>query len=198
VGVDRYGPAGILLLVLLLAGCDSDSSANPPAITEKALPAALAEAVPRTATMALPERTNNAWEMAPFQLRDLEGNLRTLADWKGRVIMMNFWASWCAPCQYEIPEFVHYQKDYGEKGLQIVGIGVDARRKLANVARSLEINYPVLVLEPSVSRGLMAKWGNDTGIIPYTVVIARDGRISYIHRGQMGQEEFDTYVKPLL
>lgn len=196
-GADRVWPAGILLVLAALGGCDS-SGGSASASAEKA-PAAPAEATaPRTATTALPERTNNAWEMSPFQLRDLEGNLRTLADWKGRVIMMNFWASWCAPCQYEIPEFVHYQQEYGKKGLQIIGIGVDARRKLANVARSLEINYPVLVLEPSVSRQLMARWGNDTGIIPYTVVIARDGRIKYIHRGQMGQEEFDTYVKPLL
>jgi len=136
--------------------------------------------------------------MTPFQLRDLKGELHTLSDWKGKVIMMNFWASWCSPCQYEIPEFVHYQQQYGKEGLQIIGIGVDEKRKLANVARSLGINYPVLVLEPSVSRQLMSKWGNDTGIIPYTVVIARDGRIKYIHRGQMGGEEFDTYVKPLL
>ena len=82
--------------------------------------------------------------------------------------------------------------------MQLVGIGVDDKRKLANVARSLEINYPVLILEPSAARPLLTRWGNTTGIIPYTVVIDRDGRIKYIHRGQMGQEEFDTYVKPLL
>jgi len=185
-----------LLVVLTSAGCDAGSDASAPESGKRAT-AARTE-MPATASTALPERTNNAWEITPFRLRDLEGKLHGLEDWKGRVIMMNFWASWCAPCQYEIPEFVHYQEEYGGKGLQIIGIGVDEKRKLANVARSLEINYPVLVLEPSAARPLMSRWGNDTGIIPYTVVIARDGRIKYIHRGQMEQEDFDTYVKPLL
>jgi len=196
--VDRVRLACFLLGLGVLVGCDTGGYADASATVEKSPEAPMESAAPRTATTALPERTNNAWEMTPFQLRDLQGDLHTLADWKGKVIMMNFWASWCAPCQYEIPEFVHYQQQYGNKGLQVIGIGVDEKRKLANVARSLGINYPVLVLEPSVSRQLMSKWGNDTGIIPYTVVIARNGRIKYIHRGQMGQEEFDTYVKPLL
>ena len=189
----------LLFVAVLLAGCGNGGSGATAAAPERPAQSAVEPpAAPRTATTTLPERTNNAWEMAPFRLRDLRGELHSLSDWKGKVIMMNFWASWCSPCQYEIPEFVHYQQQYGKDGLQIIGIGVDEKRKLANVARSLEINYPVLVLEPSVSRQLMSKWGNDTGIIPYTVVIARDGRIKYIHRGQMGQEEFDTYVKPLL
>ena len=189
---------GLLLLTVALAGCEAGSGTTASKAGQVTQQPAEAREAPRTATTALPERTNNAWEMTPFQLRDLQGDLHSLSDWKGKVIMMNFWASWCSPCQYEIPEFVHYQQQYGAKGLQIIGIGVDEKRKLANVARSLAINYPVLVLEPSVSRQLMSKWGNDTGIIPYTVVIARDGRIKYIHRGQMGQEEFDTYVRPLL
>lgn len=155
-------------------------------------------ASPKTASMALPEKTNNAWEMNPFHLRDLQGKMRSLEDWKGKVIMMNFWASWCGPCQYEIPEFVAYQEKYADKGLQLIGIGVDEQRKLANVARTLGMNYPVLVLDPAASGRLMAKWGNDTGIIPHTVVIAKDGRIKYIHRGQMDEEVFNTYVLPLL
>ena len=181
-----------LFLTLLLSACDAgvEASGKDGGIQ--------AGSPPKTATTALPERTNNAWEMAPFHLEDLDGVKHSLEDWKGKVIMMNFWASWCSPCQYEIPEFVHYQKTYADRNLQLVGIGVDEKRKLANVARSLGINYPVLVLNPMDSRQLMRKWGNDTGIIPYTVVIARDGRIKYIHRGQMDQEAFDTNVLPLL
>ncbi len=181
-----------LVLALLLAGCGSSVDASAKDDREQE------PAPPKTTTTALPERTNNAWEMAPFQLEDLNGVKHSLEDWKGKVIMMNFWASWCGPCQYEIPEFVQYQKTYGDRNLQLLGIGVDEKRKLANVARSLGINYPVLVLSPMDSRQLMRKWGNDTGIIPYTVVIASNGRIKYIHRGQMDEEAFNTYVKPLL
>ena len=179
-------------LVLLLAACDAGVEASGKDNgMEKPAPA-------KTATTALPERTNNAWEMTPFHLEDLDGVKHSLEDWKGKVIMMNFWASWCGPCQYEIPEFVHYQKTYADRNLQLVGIGVDEKRKLANVARSLGINYPVLVLNPMDSRRLMRKWGNESGIIPYTVVIASNGRIKYIHRGQMDEEAFNTHVLPLL
>jgi len=178
-------------LLAALVGCEGGDGAAASSKVVEAPP-------PRTTTTTLPEATNDAWEMAPFQLRDLQGDLHTLADWKGKVILLNFWASWCSPCQYEIPDFVRYQRELGERGLQIVGIGVDAKRKLANVARTLGINYPVLVLEPAVSRRLMAQWGNDTGIIPYTVVIARDGRIKYMHRGILDALAFDTHVRPLL
>jgi peroxiredoxin len=193
--VDRFGILLIASLVLAaLGGCDNQLNASaPPAQVVAAKPAA-----EKTVTTALPEKTNNAWEMAPFSLKDLDGKQHSLDEWKGKVIMMNFWASWCSPCQYEIPEFVLYQREFGGKNLQIVGIGVDDRRKLANVARSLGINYPVLVLAPQNARGLMRKWGNETGIIPYTVVIAADGRIKYIHRGQMSGDDFNEYVLPLL
>ena len=155
---------------------------------------------PRTTTIALPQKTNNAWEMPVFELKGLDGRMHRLADWKGKVIMLNFWASWCAPCQYEIPEFVAYQERYGAKGLQVIGLGIDQERKLRNVARTLGINYPVLVADPSVrgNADLLSQWGNSEQIVPYTVVIAPSGRMVYIHRGRMGEEEFDRYVKPLL
>lgn len=190
----------VFLGLLLSAGCSSEEA---PGKAAREIPAQPTDSVnnrktPKTASMALPERTNNAWEMNPFYLKDLQGNMHTLEDWKGKVIMMNFWASWCGPCQYEIPEFVQYQRQYGDNGLQLIGIGVDEKRKLQNVARSLGMNYPTLVLEPSAAGKLMRKWGNDAGVIPHTVVIAQDGRIKYIHRGQMDEEAFNTYVLPLL
>jgi len=152
----------------------------------------------KTRTTALPERTNNAWEMKPFHLQGLDGRTHSLDEWKGNVIMLNFWATWCAPCQYEIRDFVKYQAKYGPKGLQIIGLGLDEARKLSNVKRTLGINYPVLVADPIENAGLLAQWGNEKQIVPYTVVIARDGRMKYIHRGQMDDAAFEEYVLPLL
>ena len=197
--IERLAALFVLLSMGLVVGCDRGEGRTSPTAAQAEVPeTAAAAGAPRTATTVLPDRTNNAWALTPFKLRGLDGRLHTLDEWKGKVIMMNFWASWCAPCQYEIPEFVDYQKRYGDKGLQLIGIGVDEQRKLANVARSLHINYPVLVLEPSAARPLMARWGNDTGIIPYTVIIDRDGTIRYIHRGTFDHEAFQTYVEPLL
>jgi len=135
-----------------------------------------------------------------LMLTDLDGHPHRLSDYRGRRLLLNFWASWCAPCQYEIPEFVKYQSEYGKRGLQIVGIGIDEERKLRNVARSLGINYPVLIIDPGdpEQTGILSQWGNDKQYIPYSVVIRKDGRITYIHRGVLDEEAFKEYVRPLI
>ncbi|RTZ59600.1 MAG: TlpA family protein disulfide reductase [Gammaproteobacteria bacterium] len=151
-------------------------------------------------TTALPSKSASAWDQPRFELKGLDGKTHSLDEWKGKVILMNFWASWCAPCQYEIPEFVKYQKQYGDRGLQIIGIGIDEEKKLRNVARSLDINYPVLVADPGdpAHIKILEQWGNEKQFIPYTVVIRKDGRISYIHRGMLDEEAFKEYVRPVL
>lgn len=152
----------------------------------------------KTATLRLPEKTNNIWQMKSFELPATDGKNHTLADWKGKVILLNFWASWCAPCQFEVPRFVRYQKNYADEGLQIVGIGLDEINKLKNVERSLEMNYPSMVV-PQINGGpLLEKFGNDQGIVPYTVVIDKNGTITYIHRGVMEDEDFKEFVLPLI
>lgn len=143
-------------------------------------------------------KTNNAWEMPAFRLEGLDGKLHRLDEWRGKVILLNFWASWCAPCQYEIRELIEYQSQLGGQGLQIVGMGVDEPRKLSNVARTLGINYPVLIADPDGSGKLMRQWGNRTGVVPYNVLIAPDGRIRYIHRGPLDRQAFESRVLPLL
>lgn len=163
------------------------------------VPATTAPAAhPRTTTTTLPIKTNNAWDLPAFQLPGLDGQSHSLSDWKGKVILLNFWASWCAPCQAEIKDFVRYQDQYGERGLQIVSLGLDEARKLGNVQRTLGINYPVLVADPVNDAGILDDWGNAKQIVPYTVVIGRDGRLNYIHRGQLDDNSFREFVLPLL
>lgn len=149
-----------------------------------------------------PERLSNsatsAWDLPSFSLPDLDDQLHSLVEWKGKVIMLNFWATWCPPCQDEIPDFISYQNDYGAKGLQIVGVGIDEKHKLNNFVRRIGINYPVLVANGTVSDKVMADWGNNVNMLPYTVIIDRDGLIIYIQRGQFGDEEFEEIVLPLL
>jgi peroxiredoxin len=152
----------------------------------------------RASTTTLPSGTSNVRKMATFRLPDMKGAVHSLSEWKGKIIMLNFWASWCGPCQYEIPEFVSYQNKYASQGLQIIGIGVDKLTKLKNTARSLEINYPILVLDPDKSKTMMSKWGDPKGVIPYTVVISSDGTIAYMHRGKLDRDSFEFYVLPLL
>jgi thiol-disulfide isomerase/thioredoxin len=140
----------------------------------------------------------NAWDLPPLALDDLDGRQRNLYDWHGKVIVLNFWASWCGPCLTEIPLLVRYQQAYGEAGLQVIGIALDEVRKSRNVVRSLHVNYPVLVADPDDNQGLLERWGDSRQVLPYSVVIGRDGDIHYKLAGVMNDESFADYVLPLL
>ena len=136
--------------------------------------------------------------MKSLSLIGLDKIKHNLSDWNGKVIVINFWATWCSPCLSEIRDFVAYQEEFKSSGLQIVGVGLDEEKKLRNVQRTLEINYPVLVADPVDNIGLMERWGNNSGVLPYTVVIGQDGLVKYAHRGVLSRETFDEYVKALL
>jgi peroxiredoxin len=133
-----------------------------------------------------------------FSLMGLDGEKHSMEEWKGKVVILNFWATWCSPCLSEIREFVAYQEQYKIRGLQIIGVGLDEEKKVRNVQRSLEINYPVLLAAPKKMGALMEQWGNTTGIIPYSVVIDRQGRVVFTQRGQIDRDSFNENILPLL
>jgi peroxiredoxin len=133
----------------------------------------------------------------PFTLPGMDGKSHELAEWHNKVVLLNFWASWCSPCQTEIRDLVAYQAQYAAQGLQVVGIGLDDEKKLRNVQRTLGINYPVL-LANSPGNPLMAGFGNRDGIVPYSVIISRAGEVVYTHTGLLTQEIFAEQVIPWL
>ena len=141
---------------------------------------------------------SNAWELPPLILNDLNGKEHNLYEWHGKVIMLNFWATWCRPCQIEIPEFINYQTRYADQDLQIIGIGLDEVRKLRNYTRTVGINYPVLQADPELQYSLLNQWGNPFGVLPFTVIIGKDGHLVFMQQGILNTQAFDTFVKPLL
>jgi thiol-disulfide isomerase/thioredoxin len=173
-------PATFLLCILL-------SLASSAQAEEKLSPARAGVAQPQSVS---PKQA--------LRLKGLDGVWHNLSEWNGKVVVLNFWATWCSPCLSEIPHLVAYQEQYRSLGLQIVGVGLDDERKLRNVQRTLEISYPVLLADPRIHGGLMRSWRNVTGVVPYTVVIDRDGQVKYTHQGLMEREVFDEYVLPLL
>ncbi len=150
--------------------------------------------------LASPEqpKMTNAWELSPLILSDLEGEPHNLYDWHGKVIILNFWATWCGPCQIEIRHLMRYQDLYAAKGLQVIGVGLDETRKLRNFVRTLGVNYPVLRAVPGRDNHLLENWGNASGTLPYTVVIDRQGKFVLMHQGIFSNQAFTAYVLPLL
>jgi peroxiredoxin len=132
-----------------------------------------------------------------FALRDLAGKTHSLIDWRGKVVLLNFWATWCPPCRREIPLFIELQDRYAKQGLQIVGISVDNPEAVARYWQEMRINYPLLIADETTFE-LMAAYGNPKGGLPYSVLIGADGRIAAVKLGPYHREELETTLKPHL
>jgi thiol-disulfide isomerase/thioredoxin len=142
--------------------------------------------------------TEGTWDLPPLRFETLAGDTKNLSGWRGKVIVLSFWATWCGPCQAEIPHLVRYQTQHGEAGLQVVGVALDDPHKVRNVARTLRINYPVMLVHPSQGSALLPQWGNPSRSLPFTVVIGRGGRIDLMLNGILDEETFTDSVQPLL
>jgi peroxiredoxin len=128
-----------------------------------------------------------------FILADLKGGEVSLADLRGKVVLLNFWATWCPPCRREIPDFISLQSQYGAQGLQIVGIGTDEPEKVRIYAVENGMNYPVLFGTDEVAR----KYGG-IDAIPTTFLIDREGKIVTKYVGLRSREEFEQAIRKLL
>lgn len=111
-----------------------------------------------------------------FTLTDLDGKERRLSAWGGRPLVLNFWATWCAPCREEIPLLIDVQKRYTDRGLQVIGVAIDRRDAVAAYSAQFGINYPVLIADEHTF-DVLSQYGNRTGALPYTVIFSANGDI---------------------
>jgi thiol-disulfide isomerase/thioredoxin len=130
-------------------------------------------------------------------LADLDGRPLRLAEWRGKLVLVNFWASWCAPCMHELPLLVEAQQRYAARGLQIVGPALDEPEAVRPVVARFGIGYPVSADYAAVDRALRAL-GNDQGALPYSVLIGRDGRVLRTVLGGLEREEIARLVEEFL
>lgn len=128
---------------------------------------------------------------------DLAGKSQQLANWKGKVLVLNFWATWCPPCIEEIPDFVAADAAYRAKGVTIVGIALDEPAKVAEFAMRFNIKYPILI-GGSDAYQLASRLGNQSKGIPFTAIIDRQGKIVYLGVGSVRRKELDKVLVPLL
>jgi len=128
---------------------------------------------------------------------DLDGKPRNLSEWRGKVLVVNFWATWCPPCLKEIPEFMQMQEKWGGKGLQFVGIAADQPEKVRQFAAKYRINYPILLGEMDVIQ-IARLAGNAAGGLPFTVIIDRQGAWVRSESGALDESRLSKMVEPLL
>lgn len=128
-------------------------------------------------------------------LKDIDGHAIHLSDYRGKVVLVNFWATWCPPCRKEIPDLIKLQRDYGTRDLQIMGITYPPQKKaeVRRFVREAKVNYPVAL---GTKETKMLFSSSET--LPMTIVIGKDGRVWDIIEGILLPEEFEEKIKPLL
>jgi thiol-disulfide isomerase/thioredoxin len=129
-----------------------------------------------------------------FVVTDMHKAPVRMADYKGKVVLLNFWATWCGPCKVEIPSFVELYQKYKDKGLVIVGVSIDdAPETLLSFAREWHMQYPIVMLQSDVEDSYGPFYG-----IPTSYLLARDGSICTKHIGPASKKQFEAEIKALL
>jgi cytochrome c biogenesis protein CcmG/thiol:disulfide interchange protein DsbE len=132
-----------------------------------------------------------AWE---FSLLDVRGEQVRLSDYRGKVVLVNFWATWCTPCQEEMPRFMTFQRELGDKGFQAIGISMDdSERPVRSFVSKLKVNYPIAMGTAKVARS----YGGVLGL-PVSILINRSGHIVKRFDGAVDLEELERAIREQL
>ncbi len=172
----RLTGAAVLAACLLLAGCASTVSRGEPAKGAS--------------------RDTSARKPAPdFELKDMNGKTIRLSEYRGQVVLLNFWATWCGPCKIEIPWFVEFQRAYKDRGFTVIGVSVDEDgwEAVRPFLASRQVNYPVVVSTVEVEQ----KYGG-VEALPVSFLIDREGRIANTHVGLVTKKTYEDEIRSLL
>ena len=183
--MNKYIATAIALIVLLIAGVAAYQFQSQS--QEENLPPQ-----PNTESVAAASIDTNI----DFALPDLDGTVRQLSDWNGKGRLVNFWATWCAPCRREIPLLKKTQEEHGSDGIQVIGIAVDFPEQVVAYAEEAQFNYPILVGQEDAMAAAEAS-GIDFIGMPFTMVIAPDGELIKTHIGEIVEVHIESIVAVL-
>ena len=130
-----------------------------------------------------------------FELKDVNGKVVHLSDYKGKVVLLDFWATWCGPCGIEIPWFTEFQRKYKDRGFTVLGVSMDdgGWKDVKPFVAEKKINYQIVLGDDKTSD----QYG-DVEALPTTFMVDREGRIASIHVGLVDKKEFDDAIQKLL
>lgn len=123
-----------------------------------------------------------------FELPGLDGNTHHVSEWDGQVVLINFWATWCAPCREEMPMLDELHDEYGEQGFSVVGVALDNPGAVQSFVREIGVDYPILIGN-AAGDDIARRYGNTQGVLPYSVLIGRDGTIEETLLGALHRDD---------
>lgn len=132
-----------------------------------------------------------------LRLPDAAGVEQPMEQWRGKVIVANFWATWCPPCREEMPDFAEVSRSYADQPVQFVGISIDEAERVRAFGEELNIPYPLLIAGSEVLT-LASGFGNEARALPFTVILGRDGKPHHIRLGTLKRSELDGKIRELL
>jgi thiol-disulfide isomerase/thioredoxin len=136
-------------------------------------------------------------ELHSIPLFDLAGQQTTIGDWKGDILIVNFWAPWCAPCRREVPGLIKTQLEYTQQGVSVLGIAFDSEPQVSRFAADYQINYPLFLVGNRAAMYNTA-FGNSSGSLPFTALLDRNQRILFQHNGELSAEQLLEQLEVLL
>jgi len=144
-----------------------------------------------------PPQAQQAIALTEFSLPDLAGTSHSISEWQGKILIINFWATWCPPCLKEIPEFIELQSEYAQQNVQFIGIAIDDAQLVDDYLSFTDINYPILIAS-SEDRQLSQKLGNSINAIPFTIIVNQQSQIIFAHPGELSKQRIRELLGPLL
>jgi len=132
-----------------------------------------------------------------FSLPDLSGKQRNIKEWQDKILIINFWATWCPPCLKEIPEFIKLQNEFAGKGLQFIGIAIDEQSAVEEYLQTININYPQLIAGDT-GIALSHQLGNIVNAVPFSLIINKQGQIIHRQPGELSRDKIIETITPLI